>query len=159
MSTSSSSLNGDDGIPGWMKEVDRDMAYDAADPAPDAGPSPRAAAPPSGIPDETPDETPAEADAYAEASSLDQKLALSMADPSDLPEPEPSLQPVPVGSVRADLSRQLEKAVSVLDSRYAATVSRSLLLEFALQRTLLELRTEGDESALVQWLDSMLSRH
>ena len=154
MSTSSSPLNGDDATPGWMKEVDQDMAYDAA-PAPDAGPSPRAAAPPSGIPDEA----PVEADAHAEASSLDRKLALSMADPSDLSEPDPSLQPIPVGSVRADLSRQLEKAVSVLDSRYAATVSRSLLLEFALQRTLLELRTEGDESTLVQWLDSMLSQH
>uniref|UniRef100_UPI000C9F8185 hypothetical protein n=1 Tax=Salinibacter altiplanensis TaxID=1803181 RepID=UPI000C9F8185 len=97
--------------------------------------------------------------APTEASSLDQKLALSMADPSELPEPNPALQPVPAGSVRADLFRQLEKAVSVLGSRYTATVSKSLLLEFALQRTLLELRTQDNESALVQWLDSVLPQH
>jgi hypothetical protein len=79
-----------------------------------------------------------------------------MADPSDLPEPDPALQPTPVGSVRADLAQQLEKAVSVLGTRYTTSLSKSLLLEFALQRTLRELRTQGEESALVQWLDSVL---
>jgi len=153
-STSSNSFNGDGAVPGWMKAVDRDMAYDAT--PPDATEQATQSPPPSPEPQVDP---PREAESHANASSLDQKLALSMADPSELPEPDPSLQPVSVGSVRADLSRQLEKAVSVLGSRYAATVSRSLLLEFALQRTLLELRTEGDESALVQWLDSVLSQH
>lgn len=150
--SSSNSLNGDDTIPGWMKSVDRDMAYNATPPD-TADQASRAA------PSEAAENASREADSYAEASSLEQKLALSMADPSDLPEPDPSLQPTPAGSVRADLSRQLEKAVSVLGSRYTATVSRSLLLEFALQRMLLELRTQGDESALVQWLDSVLPRN
>ena len=155
MSTSSSPspFNGDGAIPGWMKAVDPDMAYDA--PVSSADRPSRPPSPPSGISEDAPRETSAD----VEASPLDQKLALSMADPSDLPEPDPSLQPTPVGSVRADLSRQLEKAVSVLESRYATTVSRGLLLEFALQRMLLQLRTQGDESALVQWLDSVLPRH
>ncbi|WP_263785420.1 hypothetical protein [Salinibacter grassmerensis] len=154
MSTSTNSFNGDGTVPGWMKAVDQDMAYDA--PRPDATEQATQPPPPS---TEIQKDRPREAEPHAEASSLDQKLALSMAAPSELPEPDPSLQPVSVGSVRADLSRQLEKAVSVLGSRYATTVSRSLLLEFALQRILLELRTEGAESALVQWLDSVLPQH
>jgi hypothetical protein len=151
--SSTDSLNGDTAIPGWMKAVDRDMVYDAApsdsakhDPQPVTAAS-RRPSPPSH------DSTPP-----AEASSLDQKLALSMADPSDLPKPDPALQPTPVGSVRADLAQQLEKAVSVLGTRYTTDLSKSLLLEFALQRTLRELRTQGEESALVQWLDSVLPR-
>ncbi|WP_263834901.1 hypothetical protein [Salinibacter sp.] len=153
-SSSSNSLNGDGTIPGWMKAVDQDMVYDA--PPPDATEQATQSPPPA---PEDQSDRPREADSHAEASSLEQKLALSMAPPSELPEPDPSLQPVSVGSVRADLSRQLENAVSVLGSRYATTVSRSLLLEFALQRALLELRTEGDQSALVQWLDSVLPQH
>ena len=153
-SSSYNSFNGDGTVPGWMKAVDRTMAYDA--PHPDA--TEQATQSPLPSPG-TQTESSREPAPHAASSSLDRKLALSMADPSELPEPNPSLQPVSVGSVRADLSRQLEKAVSVLDARYATTVSRSLLLEFALQRTLLALRTEGDESALVQWLDSVLSQH
>ncbi len=153
-SSSSNSLNGDGTIPGWMKAVDQNMVYDA--PHPDA--TEQATHSPSPAP-EIQSDRPREAESHAEASSLEQKLALSMAPPSELPEPDPSLQPVPVGSVRADLSRQLENAVSVLGSRYATSVSRSLLLEFSLQQTLLELRTEGNQSTLVQWLDSVLPRH
>jgi len=153
--SSTESLNGDAAIPGWMKAVDRDMVYDAPSSAPtEQGPQPVTTAtqtPKASSPDSTPSEP-------SEASSLNQKLALSMADPSDLPEPDPALQPTPAGPVRADLVQQLEKAVSVLGTRYTTDLSRSLLLEFALQRTLRELRTQGEDSALVQWLDSVLPR-
>ena len=79
-----------------------------------------------------------------------------MTDPSDIPTPDPDLQPTPVGHVRTDLDKQFEKAVSVLASRYDADLPRSLVLEFALQRTLVQLREQGDESPLVEWLDSVL---
>lgn len=151
--SSADPLNGDSAIPGWMKAVDREMVYDAASSDPAKHESrpvpPRAGASEDPLHESTPP---------SEASSLDQKLALSMADPSDLPEPDPSLQPTPAGQVRADLAQQLEKAVSVLGTRYTTDLSRSLLLEFALQRTLRELRKQGEESALVQWLDSVLPR-
>ncbi|WP_103018958.1 hypothetical protein [Salinibacter altiplanensis] len=153
-SSSPNSFNGDGTVPGWMKAVDRDMVYSAS--PTDATEQATTPPPPSPGREEALSRGSA---APTEASSLDQKLALSMADPSELPEPNPALQPVPAGSVRADLFRQLEKAVSVLGSRYTATVSKSLLLEFALQRTLLELRTQDNESALVQWLDSVLPQH
>ncbi|WP_103028924.1 hypothetical protein [Salinibacter altiplanensis] len=153
-SSSPNSFNGDGTVPGWMKAVDRDMVYSAS--PTDATEQATTPSPPSPGREEA---LPRGSAAATEASSLDQKLALSMADPSELPEPNPALQPVPAGSVRADLFRQLEKAVSVLGSRYTATVSKSLLLEFALQRTLLELRTQDNESALVQWLDSVLPQH
>lgn len=146
-------FNGDTAIPGWMKAVDRDMVYDAApsDPTEHESRPVRAAS-------RGPESPSRESVSPAEASSLNQKLALSMAEPSDLPKPDPALQPTPVGSVRADLAQQLEKAVSVLGTRYTTDLSKSLLLEFALQRTLRELRTQGEESALVQWLDSVLPR-
>lgn len=57
---------------------------------------------------------------------------------------------------RADLDKQLEKAVSVLASRYDTDLPRSLVLEFTLQRTLVQLHEQGDESPLVEWLDSVL---
>jgi hypothetical protein len=50
----------------------------------------------------------------------------------------------------------LEKAVSVLASRYDTDLPRSLVLEFTLQRTLVQLHEQGDESPLVEWLDSVL---
>jgi hypothetical protein len=135
-----------------MKAVDRDMVYDAA-PSDPREPESQPVSAASRRAEEAPSR---DATTPTKASSLDQKLALSMADPSDLPEPDPALQPTPVGSVRADLAQQLEKAVSVLGTRYTTSLSKSLLLEFALQRTLRELRTQGEESALVQWLDSVL---
>ena len=150
--SSTDSLNGDTAIPGWMKAVDRDMVYDAAPPDPTEHES-------QPVPDASrgPEEPSRNSVSPTEASSLNQKLALSMADPSDLPTPDPALQPTPVGHVRADLDKQLEKAVSVLASRYDTDLPRSLVLEFTLQRTLVQLREQGDESPLVQWLDSVLS--
>ena len=76
--------------------------------------------------------------------------------PSALPQPDPELQPKIVGRVRADLNRQLEDAVSVLNARYAEEITKSLVLEFVLWRTLLDLREQEEDSPLVQWLDSVL---
>ena len=139
--------NGTDRIPTWMRAVDKETLYNAeapdgsaesiADPSSPKAPSP--GSPPNG-----------------DSSSLGQELALVMTDPSDIPTPDPDLQPTPVGHVRTDLDKQFEKAVSVLASRYDADLPRSLVLEFALQRTLVQLREQGDESPLVEWLDSVL---
>ena len=134
------SPNGNGHIPTWMKAVDKETLYDAASP-------------------DAPEEAPTGASNQDDLSSLDHELVLSMADPSDIPRPDPDLQPTPVGHVRADLDRQLEKAVSVLTSRYETDLPRSLVLEFALQRTLVQLREQGEESPLVQWLDSALPKH
>lgn len=141
------SPNGKGRIPTWMQTVDKETLYNAepTDASEEGAPAePSAPSPPD------------DASVGADSSSLSQELALSMADPSGIPRPDPDLQPTPVGHVRADLDKQLEKAVSVLASRYDAAPPRSLILEFALQRTLVQLREQGDESPLVQWLDSVL---
>jgi hypothetical protein len=135
-----------------MKTVDEKMLYDAGRPnSSEAGAEARPAPPP--------DDRSARSPSHDESTSLNRKLSLSMAGPSDIPAPEPDLQPTPVGHVRADLDKQLEKAVSVLASRYDTDLPRSIVLEFALQRALVEVREQGDESPLVTWLDSVLPRH
>jgi len=139
--------NGTDRIPAWMRAVDKETLYNAE--APDASEE---------SPSSSPEPPSPSASTNGDSSSLGQELALVMTDPSDIPTPDPDLQPTPVGQVRADLDRQLEKAVSVLASRYESDLPRSLVLEFALQRTLVQLREQGDESPLVEWLDSVLSQ-
>jgi len=151
---SSRAPNGNRQIPAWMQAVDKDACYDA-DSSDDADTAPSALSPtePSSAP------APSNPSPLAENSgafSLDEKLALSVAEPTDIPEPDPDLQPTPVGHVRADLDKQLEKALSVLATRYASEFSRSLVLEYALRRVLLSLRQDGADSALVRWLDSVL---
>jgi len=153
------SSNGGGPIPAWMKTVDKETLYDAesTDGSEEGPPEKKPAEPPAAS---SPDDTSSGGTSMVgDPASLDQELALSMADPSAIPTPDPNLQPTPVGRVRADLDTQLEKAVSVLSSRYETDVSRSLLLEFALQRMLLQLREQGEASVLVQWLDDELPRH
>lgn len=139
--------NGEGQIPAWMKTVDKDTLYNAT--SSDATKEATSSTSPA----------PTDPATASESSSLSRKLALSMADPSDIPTPDPALQPMPVGHVRADLDKQIEKAVSVLSSRYETDLPRSLLLEYSLQRTLLQLREQGEECDLVQWLDAKLARH
>ena len=149
-STTASNVNGDGPVPPWMKTVDKKMLYNAEEAdAPEEEARADTSAPP--LPDD--------ASVDADSSSLIQELALVMTDPSDIPTPDPDLQPTPVGHVRADLDKQLEKAISVLASRYDTDLPRSLVLEFALRRTLVQVREQGDESPLVQWLDSELPQH
>ncbi len=153
------SSNGGGPIPAWMKTVDKETLYDAepTDGSEEEPPEEKLAEPPAAP---SPDDTSSGGTSMAgEPASLDQELALSMADPSAIPPPDPDLQPTPVGHVRSDLDRQLTKAVSVLSSRYETDLPRSLLLEFSLRRTLLQLRKQGQASALVQWLDAELARH
>jgi len=144
--------NGTDQIPSWMKTVDKETLYNAEDP--DASEE----TPPVEDFASSPDAPSPSASPNGDSSSLGQELALAMTDPSDIPTPDPDLQPTPVGHVRTDLDKQLEKAVSVLASRYESDLPRSLILEFALQRTLVQLREQGEESPLVEWLDSELPR-
>lgn len=87
---------------------------------------------------------------------LQRKLSLSTTDPSELPEPTPDLQPADLGYVRGDLNKQLEKAVSVLKTRYGEDFSKSLFLDVALRQILTDLHTHGKDSTLVLWLDSIL---
>ncbi len=153
-STPTNNSNGNGPAPTWMKAVDEKMLYDTrkSDTSEEETTAEvHASAPPDNLPigSSSPDES----------SALSQELALSMAEPSDIPAPNPDLQPTPVGHVRADLDKQLEKAVAVLASRYDADLPRSIVLEFALQRMLVEVREQGDESPLVKWLDSVLPRH
>lgn len=145
--------NGKGRIPTWMQTVDKETLYDAEPTDASEKDAPAEASAPS-----SPGDASIGSPSHDDSPSLSQKLALSMADPSDIPRPDPDLQPTPVGHVRADLDKQLEKAVSVLASRYDTDLPRSLILEFALQRTLVQLREQGDESPLVQWLDSVLPR-
>jgi len=149
-STTASNFNGDGPVPAWMKTVDKKMLYNAEE-SDASEEEPPADAPASPLPDD--------ASVDVDSSSLRQELALVMTDPSDIPTPDPDLQPTPVGHVRADLDKQLEKAVSVLASRYGTDLPRSLVLEYALQQTLVQLREQGDASPLVQWLDSELPQH
>lgn len=151
-STPASNFNGGGPAPAWMKTVDEKMLYDAEESAPSEAGS-------EVLPSPSPDDRSAGSPSHGESAPLNQKLALSMAEPSDIPTPDPNLQPTPVGHVRADLDKQLEKAVSVLASRYDTDLPRSLVLEFALQRTLVEVRKQGEESPLVKWLDSVLPGH
>lgn len=150
-------------IPAWMQTVDEETFYNAGtndEASTDSASS--STAPPTDSRPQDPSARPqapsSNASQLSDGSSLKKDLALSMAAPSDIPEPVPELQPTAVGHVRADLENQLQKAVSVLATRYASGFSRSLVLEYALQRTLLRLRREGEDSAVVQWLDSVLPR-
>lgn len=155
MSESSSTPNGGgDRIPPWMKTVSEESLYNA----PPADDEEGTAADPSPSPPNSPspERAPAAPNTKGHRESLQKKLSISMGFPSEIPEPNPDLQPEMVGHVRADLNRQLEKAVSVLNSRYVKGPSKSLLIEFALRRTLLDLQEQDEESALVQWLDSVL---
>lgn len=170
-------------IPNWMQSVDREAFYnadpsaspeeDAASPAgppvapsngsakaPASSASETEAAAPSGPPSSsaTREATESSTSASPSAPSLSQKLHLALGDTEELPVPNPALQPVSAGSVRADLKRHLEQAVAVLSTRYTSVVSTSLVLEFALHRTLLELQDHDTDSALVEWLDTKLSR-
>lgn len=146
--------NGKGQTPVWMQTVDEDTFYNAQ--TADEGNADTSTSSTEAPTDPPPKNSSADSPDISETSSFDKNLALSMAEPTDIPEPSPDLQPTPVGHVRADLDKQLEKAVSVLATRYASGFSRSLVLEYALQRTLVNLREDGDDSALVQWLDSVL---
>lgn len=155
-STSSPAPNGNGQVPAWMQTVDEETFYNT-EPNDDASADPSTSSP-TEPPAPTPNNSSPVPPGRPGDSSFDEKLALSMAEPTDIPEPDPDLQPTPVGQVRADLDKQLEKAVSVLATRYTSEFSRSLILEYALRRVLLSLRQEGENSALVQWLDSVLPR-
>lgn len=156
MNESHAPENGSGGdVPSWMKTVSEETLYNAR--STDEGSTPDS--PSSDTPGvSAPDRSPEGPDAEGDDKSLRRKLSISMAPPSDIPEPDPDLQPEIVGHVRADLNRHLEKAVSVLETRYARGISKSLVIEFALRRTLLDLQDRDEKSALVQWLDSVLSR-
>lgn len=147
------------GVPFWMKAMDEETFYNAgtsdtddeAAPAPQA---PSASSPSSDVPDS--DEPAPDGHDGGSEMPLHQKLSLSMDDPSTLPDPDPDLQPAPLGHVRADLNQQLEKAVSVLDARYENNLSKSFFLDVALRQILVDLHMHGGNSTLVSWLDSLL---
>ncbi len=165
-----------------MQSVDREAFYnadpsaspeeDAASPAgppaaPSNGssePSPSSASEMEGAPDPSDPSASSAPGATASrpaapsASSLSQKLHLSLGDTEQLPTPSPALQPVSAGAIRADLKRHLEQAATVVSTRYTSAVSSSLVLEYALHRTLLDLQENDADSALVEWLDAKLSR-
>ena len=151
-----------DGIPPWMTSVSEETLYNAqSDPSTDESsrdefnPEPSANLSES----DTPEKETSSPDSSSEpSSSLSRRLALTMAEPSEIPEPAPNLQPTVVGRVRADLHEELEKAVSVLKTRYATALPKSLVLEFVLHRMLRALREDGTQSPLVRWLDSALPR-
>ena len=146
-STTNRNFNGNGPAPAWVKTVNEKMLYNAeeSDASEKEALTEATSSPPSD-----------EASVDADASSLGRELALATTDPSGIPTPDPDLQPTPAGHVRIDLDKQLEKAVSVLSSHYNTDLPRSLILEYALQRTLVQLREQGNESPLVQWLDSEL---
>lgn len=152
---SSRASNGNAQIPSWMQTVDEDTFYDA-DPADETSADRSTPTPTEASTRSATSSSSSDPQGTSEDSSLEKDLALSMAEPPDIPEPKPDLQPTPVGRVRADLEQQLGKAVSVLANRYASELPRSLILEYALQRTLLSLRQNGADSELVRWLDSVL---
>lgn len=158
MNESNSSKNGGgDGVPAWMQTVNEDTFYNA-DPAEEDEEETSSVSSSPSPPPAASDRSSAETNADGNSESLHTKLSISMGSPSEIPEPDPDLQPEVVGHVRADLNRQLEKAVAVLETRYAKGLSKSLLIEFALRRMLLDLQEQDEGSALVQWLDSVLPR-
>lgn len=151
-----SSSSGDGEIPEWMQAVSEETYYDSKNKTKSRGEealpsfsSRSSAAPPRS-------NSPAAPKGQRKSSSLEDELALSMGTPEDIPDPDPDVQPTIVGEVRADLDKQLERAVAVLATRYDRTLSRSLILEYSLHRTLTSLREDAEDSPLVRWLDSML---
>jgi hypothetical protein len=158
------SSNGTGTVPPWMQAVDEETYYDATaseDTRPDRDASDSTASAPSTTPSSpnasSPNESPLSPSEEV-APSLEQKLSLSMDAPSDLPTPSPDLQPTSAGPIRTDLNRQIETAVAVLGSRYTSDLPKSLVLEVILRQALLALHKHGEESPLVQQLDSMLAR-
>lgn len=142
----------EDEVPPWMQAVSEETLYNADPPHPSKE---RASQENRADPQQTSSST---ASGQEEATVLRRRLSIAMGDPSEIPQPDPNLQPTPVGHVRADLKRRLEQATSALETRYATGFSSSLLIEYSLRRTLLDLRERAEDSALVQWLDSILPR-
>lgn len=154
-STTDRAPNGNGHIPAWMQTVDEDTFYNTESTG-EAGSGPSVPSSSEAPTDPSANDASSGSSEGSGTSSLDEDLALSMVEPSNIPKPHPDLQPTPVGHVRTDLDRQLEKAVSVLATRYATAISKSLVLEYALQRTLVNLRQDGQDSELVRWMDSVL---
>lgn len=155
---SSTQNGGGEDVPSWMKTVNEETFYNAH-PSDDTDDEPSRGSAPSPSPDVAPPSPDSSQDPTVPEDNekpLRKKLSLSMGAPSELPQPDPDLQPEIVGHVRADLNRQLESAVSVLNTRYAENITKSLVLEFALRQTLLNLQEQDENSSLVQWLDSVL---
>lgn len=165
----------EDDLPVWMKTIDEDTFYnttstDASDETPSGDPSPlpENESSPAPTPASAPNDDslgsgssdsgqPSDETVHEEARmSLRQKLSVSLTDPTGLPAPDPTLQPEALGPVRADLNEQVDRAVSLLDTRYSSTLSKSLFLDVALRQILIELHKNGEQSRVVSRLDSIL---
>jgi len=158
MSSPPASQNGDESLPAWMQSVNEATFYNAkAGPSSDGtGPTQRPQNLRGGHSDRPASGTSDDGGSGLSQARFSETLRLSMEDPSNLPDLDPETQPTPAGPVRADLERQLRKAVAVLQTRYLQGVSKSVVLEFALRSVLVDLWEEKNNSALVQWLDSAL---
>lgn len=158
MTESSLNEKGGDGIPAWMEAVNEDTLYSAAPPGEPEEQVDEPTSPDSATDVSATMRRPEEPSTNGGDHSLGEMLSLSLGQPTNVPQPDPDLQPTNVGQVRADLNRHLEKAVQVLNTRYGPDFSKSLVLEFALRETLLDLQNRDENSNLVQWLDSILPR-
>lgn len=154
MTESSLNEKAGDGIPSWMEAVNKETLYSADPPDESEEPAPEPTSPDVSATMRRPEEPSPNGGEH----SLGEMLSLSLGKPTDVPQPDPDLQPTNVGQVRADLNRHLEKAVQVLNTRYEPDFSKSLVLEFVLRETLLDLQNRDENSNLVQWLDSIFPR-
>lgn len=157
MSESSRANAGGDGIPEWMKAVNDENLYTTA---PTEEPNEnvnekKSTAPETGLSTTGQRRKNSEIDATA---PFQKKLSLAMGDPQELPNPDPDVQPTNVGQVRSELNRWLDRAVAILNTRYDREISKTLILEFVIRRELVDLHVHGEDSPVVEWLDSVLPR-
>lgn len=157
MSESSCTNAGGDGIPAWMKAVDEENFY-TAPPESESQRETRETGRSDSSVELSTTRRPSRASDVEATGTLRKKLSVAAGDPTELPEPDPDIQPTNVGQVRSELNRWLEKAVSILNTRYEREISKTLVLEFVIRRELVDLHVHGEDSPVVEWLDSILSR-
>jgi hypothetical protein len=88
-------------------------------------------------------------------SALERQLDVLMEGPDGpFSEAAPDLKARANGYLSEEVEKALQQATSVLKNRYDS-VSKSMIMNFAIQVVLWDLREHAEESQVVSWLESM----
>lgn len=94
-------------------------------------------------------------DPGTDASRLKKQLDVLMDGPDAPYAPtKPTLDARSNGYLSSDVERALQQATSVLKNRYG-TVSKSLIMDYAIRLVLWELRENAEGSQIAQWLEKV----
>lgn len=156
MPPSNASSRSDD-TPPWMRSLNDSSLYHArpASPRSERTPERSRTARSDGA---SPAASGGEAAPADAARTLRDTLQAVLDAPGPAARPDIGRQPAMVGPVSSDVAQHMRQVLLVLESRYAAGLSSSLLVEFALRAMLAQVWERGAKSEVVQWLDATLPR-